>query len=151
MTEPTSTASFPDKKLVMLVDDEPDMLAMLRLTLEKKCGCLVVTAPSGLKALELLGECRPEVVVTDIKMPDLDGLQLLKKIQDFDRTISVIVMTGYGTIDMAVQAIKDGAYDFLQKPFDKDHIVRVVRNCLERTTLLRANHNLQDAGAAANG
>ena len=143
MTETAATGG-QDKKLVMLVDDEPDMLVMLRLTLEKKCGCQVVTAPSGLKALELLGDCRPDAVVTDIKMPDLDGLQLLQKIQAYDHTISVIVMTGYGTIDMAVQAIKDGAYDFLQKPFDKDHIVRVVRNCLERTTLLRTNRNLKD-------
>lgn len=53
-------------------------------------------------------------------------------------------MTGYGTIDMAVQALKDGAYDFLQKPFDKDHIVRVVRHCLERTALLRTNRKLQE-------
>lgn len=143
MTELAAHAA-EDKKLVMIVDDEPDMLAMLRLTLEKKCGCLVVTAPSGLKALELLGECSPDAVITDIKMPDLDGLQLLQRIQAYDHTMSVIVMTGYGTIDMAVQAIKDGAYDFLQKPFDKDHIVRVVRNCLERTTLLRANRNLKD-------
>lgn len=143
MTETAASPPSPEKKLVMIVDDEPDMLAMLRLTLEKKCGCRVVTAPSGLKALELLGECRPDAVVTDIKMPDLDGLQLLQKIQAFDHTASVIVMTGYGTIDMAVQAIKDGAYDFLQKPFDKDHIVRVVRNSLERTALLRANLTLK--------
>jgi len=128
----------------MVVDDEPDMLSMLRLILEKKCACDVVTASSGLAALELLGDCRPDVIITDIKMPDLDGLQLLNKIQAYDQTISVIVMTGYGTIDMAVQALKDGAYDFLEKPFDKDQIVRRVHNCLERTTLLRTNRWLTE-------
>lgn len=143
-----STNSFSPKdfsdKLVLVVDDEPDMLAMLRLLVEKKCGCQVTTAGSGLAALEELQKRRPDVVVTDIKMPDLDGLSLLQKIQKYDPTISTVIMTGYGTIDMAVQALKDGAFDFLEKPFDKDHIVRVIKNCLERTTLLRTNLHLQE-------
>jgi len=77
-------------------------------------------------------------------MPDLDGLELLTRIRQLDQTISVVIMTGYGTIDMAVQALKDGAYDFLQKPFDKDHLVRVIRNGFERTALLRANYKLRE-------
>jgi DNA-binding NtrC family response regulator len=77
-------------------------------------------------------------------MPGLNGLELLKKIKEHDRTISIVIMTGYGTIDMAVQALKDGAYDFVQKPFDKDHIVKVIRNGLERTALLRANYQLRE-------
>ncbi len=128
--------------MVLIVDDEPDMLSMLKLVVEKKCGCKVITAPSGKIALEQLGEYQPDVIVSDIKMPDLDGLELLKKIGQYDKTISVVIMTGYGTIDMAVQAIKDGAYDFLQKPFDKNDIVRVIENCLERTALLRTNLQL---------
>ncbi len=144
MTEAQPSSKSMSRRLAMIVDDEPDMLSMLRLILEKKCACDVVTASSGLAALELLGDCKPDVIITDIKMPDLDGLQLLKKIQAYDQTMSVIIMTGYGTIDMAVQALKDGAYDFLQKPFDKDHIVRIVRNCLERTTLLRTNYQLTE-------
>lgn len=131
------------KQLVLIVDDEPDMLNMLKLVVARQCGCEVILASSGRLALEKLESCRPDVVVTDIKMPDLDGLQLLKKIVELDSTISVIIMTGYGTIEMAVQALKDGAYDFLQKPFDKEHIVRVIRYCLERTRLLRANLHLQ--------
>lgn len=129
---------------MMVVDDEPDMLSMLRLVIEKKCAADVISAPSGLVALEQLQEFRPDVILSDIKMPNLDGLELLNKIQEHDRTISVVIMTGYGTIDMAVQALKNGAYDFLQKPFDKDHIVRVIRNGLERTALLRANYQLRE-------
>jgi DNA-binding NtrC family response regulator len=132
------------RKLVMIVDDEPDMLSMLRLTIEKKCACEVISATSGLIALEKLSQRRPDVILSDIKMPDLDGLELLKKIRQHDQTISVVIMTGYGTIDMAVQALKDGAYDFLQKPFDKDHIIRVIRNGLERTALLRTNSQLRE-------
>lgn len=128
----------------MVVDDEPDMLTMLQLILEKKCNCTVLTAVSGAIAVELLQHNHPDVVVSDIKMPDLDGLELLKIIRQHDPSISVVIMTGYGTIDMAVQALKNGAYDFLEKPFDKDQIVRVVNNCLERTSLLRTNLQLKN-------
>jgi DNA-binding NtrC family response regulator len=146
---PNSTdTSFPqqngdDRQLVMVVDDEIDMLAMLEQVIKKKCGCDVITAISGRDALAKLEEHSPDIIVSDIKMPDLDGLVLLKKIRERDTSISVVMMTGYGTIDMAVQALKDGAFDFLQKPFDKDHIVNVVRNCLERTNLLRTNARLK--------
>jgi DNA-binding NtrC family response regulator len=131
-------------RLVMIVDDEPDMLSMLKLVISKKCECNVITATSGAAALDLLSNHKPDVIVSDIKMPDLDGLELLKEIRLRDETVSVVIMTGYGTISMAVQSLKDGAYDFLQKPFDKDHIVRVVRNCLERTSLLRTNLQLKE-------
>lgn len=144
MIEPKNGKIPGQKKLVMVVDDEPDMLSMLQLVLKKKCDCEVITANSGTIALSLLEEHQPDVVVSDIKMPDFDGLQLLRKIREHDSSISVVIMTGYGTIDMAVQALKDGAYDFLQKPFDKDLIVRVVNNCIERTILLRTNQQLKD-------
>lgn len=144
MSNADSIQNVGNRKLVMIVDDEPDMLSMLRLVIEKKCACDVISASSGLVALEQLRRCQPEVILSDIKMPDLDGLELLKRIKKHDRTISVVIMTGYGTIDMAVQALKDGAYDFLQKPFEKDHIVRVIRNGLERTALLRANYQLRE-------
>ncbi|MGW8193689.1 MAG: sigma-54-dependent transcriptional regulator, partial [Desulforhopalus sp.] len=132
------------RRLVIIVDDEPDMLSMLKLVIGKQCDCEVKTALSGAEALGYVEIHRPDVVVSDIKMPDLDGLELLKRVRALDPSISVVMMTGYGTITMAVQALKDGAYDFLQKPFDKDHIVRVVRNCLERTSLLRTNQQLKE-------
>ena len=144
MNTPNAPENVTARKLVMIVDDEPDMLSMLRLVIEKKCACDVISAPSGIVALEQLVQCRPEVILSDIKMPDLDGLELLKRIKEHDRTISVVIMTGYGTIDIAVQSLKDGAYDFLQKPFEKDHLVRVIRNGLERTALLRANYQLRE-------
>ena len=144
MTESTTPQDQPPRQRVMIVDDEPDMLSMLRLVLEKKCNCAITTARSGRIALDLLAAAAPDVVITDIKMPDLDGLELLRQIRQADPAVSVVLMTGYGTIDMAVQALKDGAYDFLEKPFDKDRVVRVIQNCLERTALLRTNQRLQE-------
>ncbi|MCP3931760.1 MAG: response regulator, partial [Bacteroidetes bacterium] len=78
------------------------------------------------------------------RCPILMGWNYKRKLENWTSTISVVIMTGYGTIDMAVQALKDGAYDFLQKPFNKDHIVRVVDNCCERTVLLRTNMLLKE-------
>ncbi len=141
----SSDPFFPDssQQRVLIVDDEPDMLSMLRAVFEKKLDCQVCTTQSGYRALQELETFCPDVVVTDIKMPDLDGLQLLTRIREHDRMISTIIMTGYGTIDMAVNALKEGAYDFIEKPFERSHIVRVVGNCLERNALLRTNKRLQ--------
>ncbi len=130
---------------VLVVDDEQDMLDMLRLVLKKGCSCDIVTARSGKETLALLEKgTHPDVVLSDIMMPDMDGLALLKKIREQDASISVVLMTGYGTVDMAVEALKNGAYDFLQKPFDNDEMIRAVHKGLERTALLRTNQNLQD-------
>ncbi len=134
-----------DKRLkrVIIVDDEPDLLRLLQKVLQKKCGCQVDIAGSGVEALALAREELPDVVLTDIKMPHMDGFQLLAEVQKLDETITILVMSAYGTIEVAVQAVKQGAYDFFEKPFDNDEIVRVVRRALERTQLLRENQALQ--------
>lgn len=135
--------SAPDPApVVLIVDDEPDMRLMLQRVVEKQCACKVALAASGEEALSQLNQCQAAVIVTDIKMPDMDGLTLLQRVRERDESISLVVMTGYGTIGMAVQALKDGAYDFLEKPFDNEHIIRVIRHGLERTRLLRVNHQL---------
>ena len=128
---------------LLIVDDEQDLLNLLKKVLSKKCDCEVALAASSLKAVELVRSWEPDVVLTDIIMPDMDGLQLLQSITTIDPTISTIIMTGYGTIEIAVQALKNGAYDFFEKPFDNDKISRVVRRALERTSLLRENLRLQ--------
>ena len=131
------------KRLVLIVDDEEDFLFLLKKVISRKCDCDVSLATSGLQALEMAESLHPDAVLTDIKMPDLDGLELLKRLTELDPTITTVVMTGYGTIEMAVQALKDGAYDFHQKPFDNDKIVGSIIRALERTHLLRENRQLQ--------
>ncbi|MDO8948763.1 MAG: sigma-54 dependent transcriptional regulator [Desulfocapsaceae bacterium] len=128
---------------LLIVDDERDLLNLLKKVLSKKCDCEVVLTTSSLEALELVRSWKPDVVLTDIIMPDMDGLQLLQSIHAIDSTISTIIMTGYGTIEIAVQALKDGAYDFFEKPFDNNKISQVVTRALERTYLLRENLHLQ--------
>jgi len=127
---------------VLIVDDERDMLNLLAKVLSKKGGCQVSTASSAEEALEAIRLEPPDAVLTDIKMPGMDGLAFLQALQQIDASVTAIVMTGYGTIEMAVQALKDGAYDFIEKPFDNERILRTIRRALERTRLLRENVQL---------
>ncbi len=129
---------------LLIVDDDHDMLVMLRTVISKKCRCEVEVTDSGDKAWRLVDEWRPDIILTDIKMPGLDGLALLHHVKQKDPTVSVIVMTGYGTIEIAVHALKEGAYDFFEKPFDNDHIIHTLQRSLERTGLLRENRSLQE-------
>nr|WP_320012072.1 sigma-54 dependent transcriptional regulator [uncultured Desulfobulbus sp.] len=128
---------------VLIVDDEPDMRNLLAKVLAKKAHCEVITFSLAEEALEHVQIEPPDAVLTDIKMPGMDGLSFLQRLQSIDPSLTTIVMTGYGTIEMAVQALKEGAYDFIEKPFDNERILRTIRRALERTKLLRENVQLQ--------
>jgi DNA-binding NtrC family response regulator len=129
---------------VLIVDDDLDMLTMLKLLVHKKCRCEVKTAPSGESAWEILEKWQPEIVLTDIKMPGLDGLALLRKIKERYPAITVIMMSGYGTVESAIAALKIGAYDFIQKPFDNDHLLHTLQRCLAHLCLLERNRQLRN-------
>jgi DNA-binding NtrC family response regulator len=130
-------------KRLLIVDDEKDLLNLLKKVLSRKCNCKILLAENGKDAQQIVDKWKPDVVLTDIIMPDSDGLQLLSYIMQVDPTISTVIMTGYGTVEMAVKALKLGAYDFFEKPFDNDKIARVVKRALERTCLVRENKQLQ--------
>jgi DNA-binding NtrC family response regulator len=129
-------------KRLLIVDDEMDLLVLLRKVLAKQCDCEVSIAQSGKEALEQIASWHPDVIVSDIVMPDMDGLQLLTEVYALDSSISIVIMTGYGTIEMAVTALKNGAYDFMEKPFDNSAISQIILRAFERTQLLRENIHL---------
>ncbi len=135
--------NLPRQRL-LIVDDREDMLKLLKQVIGGKCGCTIDLAKSGYEAIAKVKETDPDVVLTDIKMPDLDGLSLLREVLAFDSSISVIIMTGYATVESAVEALKDGALDFFQKPFDNDMVIHAVKKGFERTWLLRENRRLQE-------
>lgn len=121
------------------------MLRLLKRSLEPDLGCRVETASSGEEALSMIRETRFDLVLSDIKMPGMGGAELLRQIRALKQGIAVIMMTAYGSIDSAVEAIRAGAYDFIAKPFDHDTLVFRLRKALERNRLISENIRLHNA------
>ena len=132
------------KRTLLIVDDEQDMLQLLRRSLEPDLACRVETAASGAKALDILKRQHVDLVLADIKMQGMSGLELLAAIKSESPDQTVIMMTAFGKIEIAVEAIKNGAYDFITKPFDHDTLVLRLEKALERSRLLQENQRLQD-------
>jgi two-component system NtrC family response regulator len=128
---------------VLLADDDESLRKVLQYNLEQQ-GFTVIPAATGKQALQLYDEHDPDLVITDIKMPEMDGIDLLKEIRRRDLDRLVIVITAFGTIDNAIEAMKLGAYDYITKPFNRDELKLVVQKALElrrlrsRTELLQA-------------
>ncbi|MEE9213028.1 MAG: sigma-54 dependent transcriptional regulator [Phycisphaeraceae bacterium] len=127
---------------VLVVDDKQMMRDSVGSTLQR-AGYQVVAAADGDSALNMVGRHRPAAVVTDLKMPEMDGLELLGRIRQTDDQLPVVVMTAFGSIDTAVSAMKQGAFDFIQKPFEGDQLVMTVRRAVEHRRLLQENAALR--------
>jgi len=119
---------------ILIVDDEANMRLVLK-TLLKKEGYEVETAENGLEALRFLKTNDVAVVVTDLKMPKLDGMGLLEKIIAYYPSTPVILITAHGTVATAVDAMKKGAFDYVTKPFDQSELKRVIQNAVKARTL----------------
>jgi DNA-binding NtrC family response regulator len=135
------------KEIILVVDDEEDMLRLLKRTLEPEMGCRVITASSAESALKILKEQPPDLALIDMKMPKMDGMELLEQARGLHPWLTVVIMTAHGCIELAVQAIKLGAYDFITKPFDHETLVLNLNKALERSRLLRENLRLQREGS----
>ncbi len=131
------------KRSLLVVDDELDMLQLLKRSLEPDLNCRVETASSGEMALQTLAERAFDLVLADIKMPGMDGMKLLELIKKDSPDLTVVMTTAYGHIEMAVEAMKRGAYDFITKPFDHEALVLRIEKALERSSLLKENIRLQ--------
>lgn len=121
---------------ILIVDDEPFNLDLLEQELGDE-GYAVERAADGREAMTKFESVRPDLILLDYQMPDMNGLEVLKEIRKRESTVPVVMITAYGTIERAVEAMKEGAYDFIPKPFDPDHLALVVRKALERERLKR--------------
>ncbi|HDK41657.1 MAG TPA: sigma-54-dependent Fis family transcriptional regulator, partial [Nitrospirae bacterium] len=131
------------KTTVMVVDDETGILETLSGILDDE-GYEVATAGSGEQALTLLKELSPEVILLDVWMPDgIDGLETLKRIRKSSPETAVIMISGHASIDIAIQATKLGAYDFLEKPLSLDRVLLQIKRALERHALEKENRELK--------
>jgi len=132
---------------VLVVDDEPEIRASVRGILSDE-GLRVLEAADGGQARDLIRQEHPELVILDIWMPDVDGLQLLRELHGSEQAPEVIMISGHGTIETAVQATKLGAFDFIEKPFSLDGLVRIVNRALDHHAEV-ARHPRADDGASA--
>ena len=132
----------PPIATLLVADDDPAVRQSLERTLTRE-GYTVVLAPDGQAALERLQEGGVDLVLSDLKMPGLTGLELLREAKAVAPDVDVILLTAFGTVEEAVRAMKDGATDFLTKPFQRAQLIKVVRQALERRDLIAQNRALQ--------
>src|SRR5687767_2939133 len=119
---------------ILIVDDEANARTALA-ELMRDEGFTVETAADGFKALPKLEEFAPDLLLTDLKMPGMDGLQLMRKAREIDPESAAVVMTAHGAVDTAVAAMRQGAADYLSKPINVDELVIVIDRVLERRRL----------------
>jgi two-component system response regulator HydG len=128
--------------IVLVVDDEPAIVESLT-KIFKREGLTVLSATDGTAGLDVLRKHRVGVLLTDLMMPNTSGMDLLRAAKTIAPETEVVLMTAYGTVETAVDAMKEGAYDFVTKPLKRAHVVRIVRNALEKQSLLVENRSLK--------
>jgi DNA-binding NtrC family response regulator len=116
---------------ILVVDDEPNMLRLLKTILMDKTGYEVTTTNNPLEVSKLLQEKPYDLVVSDLKMPLVDGMDLIDIIKKIDPQLPLIIITAYGTLETAEEAVQKGAYDFITKPFRKETILITIKRALE--------------------
>ena len=131
-----------DPATLLIADDDPGLRQSLERTLTRE-GYRVILASDGNAALERLQAGGVDLVLTDLKMPGLSGIELLRAVKAIASEVDVILLTAFGTVEEAVKAMKEGAYDFLTKPFQRAQLLRLIRQALERRDLIQQNRALQ--------
>jgi two-component system response regulator AtoC len=125
-------------KRILIIDDEENMLHMLKTILSKE-GYEIITAGNGIEGLEKIETNLFDTILCDLRMPEMDGLSFLKTVKVKNTDSTIIMMSAYGTIDLAVEAMKQGAYDYISKPFKPDEIILTLKKAEERERLRKEN------------
>ncbi len=128
---------------ILIIDDEQDMLALLQRILSSRSQYEITTTSESARAPELIRENNFDVVITDLKMPMLDGLQVLEIVKQKSESTIVVIMTAYGTIESAIEATRKGAFDYITKPFRKERILHVVEQAFKVQQLQKENDLLR--------
>ena len=127
---------------VLIVEDDPENRAAMIHVLEVVAYRTMET-DNGEQALDWILKQKVDIVISDLRLPGMDGVELLKRAKTLSPDIEVILVTGYGTIDIAVEALKEGAYDFITKPIKKAYLLRCVERAAEKQHLARENRALR--------
>ena len=118
------------KHTILVVDDQKEICDIFQDALTQ-AGYEVLTATNGAEAISLGRQSRPDLAVLDIKMPEMDGIEVLQKLREAGGDVEVIMLTGFGTLETAKEAMRLGAYDYLTKPFDLGLVKSIIREALE--------------------
>jgi DNA-binding NtrC family response regulator len=135
---------------ILVVEDKESMAEMLKETFESE-GYRVISARNGLEGIRYLKECRVDLVLTDLRLPPKNGIDILKASKEENPLRPVIIMTAYGSVEKAVTAIKEGAFDFITKPFDTDHLLMLIKRAIETQRLFTENILLKEEFASKIG
>ena len=130
---------------ILIVDDEKDMLALLKRIISEETDHEVIAETDPVHALELFKEKAFDLVITDLKMPKMDGIKLLESIKKTTPDVSVVILTAFATIETAVEAIRKGAYDYITKPFRRERILLSVEKVMKWQEMVRENLSLRQA------
>lgn len=131
-----------DAAVRVLVADDDEVFREILAEAVKDAGAEVVLAPDGLAALEQLAETDFDILITDLNMPRMDGLSLLRQVRTVYPHILGILITGFGSLESAIEALRLGAYDYIQKPFMVEQVAVTIRNAIERVTIIRERNSL---------
>ena len=131
------------KGKVLIVDDAPDTLEIIQKLLHYE-GYDVLIASTGEEGVKKVEEENPEVVLMDINLPGIDGTEALRRIRAINSEQCVVMLTAFATVDNAIQALKEGASDFIKKPFENDHLIHIVNQCFQKYKTLREKENLEE-------
>jgi len=141
MEDPTVRRDVKGK--VLIVDDAPDTLEIIQKLLHYE-GYDVAMASTGEEGVKKVEEEKPEVVLMDINLPGIDGTEALRRIRIINPLQCVIMLTAFATVDNAVRALKEGASDFVKKPFENEHLIHIVNQCLEKYKTLKEKEKLEE-------
>jgi len=129
---------------ILAVDDELDMLALLKMIIEGYSDHQVIATNNPLEAVELMEKEQFDLILTDLKMPGMDGMELLAAARKRDESALVMVITAYGSLESAEEAMAQGAFDFITKPFRKEQILLSIDKAMRWRELLRQNKELKE-------
>ncbi|MBA4395516.1 MAG: response regulator [Desulfobacca sp.] len=124
---------------ILIVDDEVDMLELLELIITDRTEYEVVTTNNPLEVPELLKKQTFDLMVTDLRMPDIDGIELIEMVKQIDDQIPFIIITAYGTVESAVEAMRKGAFDYITKPFRQEQILLTIEKVMKWRRLQKEN------------
>ena len=129
---------------ILIVDDEPDMLKLLSMILREKTSYEITTTNNPMEAKELAKQGGFDLVISDLKMPGLDGMEIIDAVKKIDEDIPVIIITAFASVESASEAIQKGGFDFITKPFRKEQILFTIDKALKWLKVQRENKMLKE-------